>query len=62
MPKVSDTRVITNNGSAGYQETVVKDNALASLYIMDIIKEQNDLFRRYCLLKNKLKDKLNVDD
>lgn len=59
MPIVSDTRVITSNGSTGYKETVVKDNALASLYIMDIIKEQNNVLREYNAAKEKLNEMLN---
>lgn len=61
MPNFKGEQIITNKGAAGYQENVVKDNALASIYLMDEIKKQNEILRNYNDAKNKLANFLNQD-
>lgn len=56
---VKEDRILRNDGERGYQEAVVKDHVLASLYMIDLVKEQNDIFRKYQSEKQTLKDMID---
>lgn len=47
LPKTLDTRFVPNDGTVGHQKIVCKDNALNSLYLMQLIKEQIIIVRKY---------------
>ena len=52
-PNIISKIHIPNDGMYGYQEIVCKDNVLNSLYLMQQVKKQNNLIRRYNSIKEQ---------
>ena len=52
-PNIISKIHIPNDSMYGYQEIVCKDNVLNSLYLMQQVKKQNNLIRRYNSIKEQ---------
>ncbi len=57
---IVERKNLLNDGSKGYQESVIKDHVLASQHLTELVKSQNSVFKRFRealeALENKIKE------